>query len=1117
METVKSSPKEENHSAISTQSLAFLKLEKLVAQTKISREPRLRTISGPSHVSRRAATFLVLLILIILISPDIFNLPQTVKAQSSSQPPPFVGRVCLLPGDSTDCPMTFPNFPNFGGGRFPPGGNQLNVSINILSSTTFNRFDIQVRTIAPFNNASAIGVDLTGTVLPSPTVTVQCLNGLGLGCGSLDGLGIVHVAATGSNSTAPASGRLFKIMYSGVNTPGVFGFQTGCSISSIPNTNTCVLLSIGATADPESIQSQLLGAQLPTPLASVSPPGNITINFSGGSPTQPSVTFITPYTVTLPGTITTWKVQFMPGLSGGGSPVVPAGVQLKVLRGSPTAGSLLTVVAVGTLHDPRKTIQARVSGYPFFQTNQSVIEFFADTGIPVLPGDLIGITLTAPPQLPGAPFPFTGFFAYPGVTTTPFPARVVSADVQVNVTIDLNSPFTGSLECGFGSFCSASLCPCWTPALQVFVQVPPPPTNIAGDGIPDSVKLGPEMQAMGVDPCRKTVAVQLDYMVRPVQAAIDTVVASFDAAPVPAVLPCPYLGFPLKPSGVKLVIDVKNQIPFQSWLNFTQSFPMTFDYVKAAFFDPNRALYFHYGIFAHDILPSSSISGAGEIFGQNFMVTLGEWPNGGTANEQAGTIMHELGHNLGLDHGGPDAVNFKPNYLSVMNYAFQVTGIVSLTPNGGNVTRFDYSRQALSPLNESALVETLPLASSNNVTRWACPDGKHVDFGVINSPLDWNCDSAADTLKISVDINNDTRLEVLTGSNDWANLRYQFTQSAAFIGPGCSLRCNIGCSLRCNIGEEITFPQAAAIERQLAAFLASPHRSTTTSLNCSPASLAITGSTQCTATVTDVGTGTPITPTGIVGFTSSQPGTFTPSSNCSLAGSSASANCAVTYSPNLGNFGPQTISVAYVGDGNHLGSVGSSTVAGLTPVLNLTTNTTLTADVGVQVVIGADGITLNCNGHTINGVATGGIGLPSNIGINLTGRNFVTVQNCRAINFYIGFLLVNSNNNNLLGDTASGNGFDGFLLQASNNNNLVGDASNNNLGSGFRLVSSSNDNLKTNTANSNGAYGFALTSGSNNNTVVSNAACGNALFDALQSGSKQNGFSKNKFCTSQGI
>ena len=55
---------------------------------------------------------------------------------------------------------------------------------------------------------------------------------------------------------------------------------------------------------------------------------------------------------------------------------------------------------------------------------------------------------------------------------------------------------------------------------------------------------------------------------------------------------------------------------------------------------------------------------------------------------EAALLMHELGHNLGLFHGGADSTTCKPNYLSVMNYSFAQRNLDPTRP-------LDYSRASL--------------------------------------------------------------------------------------------------------------------------------------------------------------------------------------------------------------------------------------------------------------------------------------------------------------------------------------------------------------------------------------------------------------------------------------
>jgi hypothetical protein len=143
-----------------------------------------------------------------------------------------------------------------------------------------------------------------------------------------------------------------------------------------------------------------------------------------------------------------------------------------------------------------------------------------------------------------------------------------------------------------------------------------------------------------------------------------------------------------------------------------------------AHFSHERKDSFHYVLFAHALAgpfnsagqpttkDPSSVSGVADRPGGDLMVTLGLWRSDipaydqvGSDQVQAGTLMHELGHNLDLSHYGLHRTpNCAPEYASVMNYLYQTRG---LTDKNGN-EHIDYSYGFVFPqLNENSPARTL--------------------------------------------------------------------------------------------------------------------------------------------------------------------------------------------------------------------------------------------------------------------------------------------------------------------------------------------------------------------------------------------------------------------------
>jgi hypothetical protein len=107
-----------------------------------------------------------------------------------------------------------------------------------------------------------------------------------------------------------------------------------------------------------------------------------------------------------------------------------------------------------------------------------------------------------------------------------------------------------------------------------------------------------------------------------------------------------------------------------------------------------------------------------------------------------------------------------------------------------------------------------------------------------------------------------------------------------------------------------------------------PTDPTSTSVSCSPGTVAVGASSTCTVTVTDTGAGSVSTPTGTVSFGSSGPGSFDGNPCTLIEASSGVASCSVSYVP--GATGTPTrseaITATYGGDTTHAGSSGTTTV-----------------------------------------------------------------------------------------------------------------------------------------------------------------------------------------------
>lgn len=225
-----------------------------------------------------------------------------------------------------------------------------------------------------------------------------------------------------------------------------------------------------------------------------------------------------------------------------------------------------------------------------------------------------------------------------------------------------------------------------------------------------------------------------------------------------------------------------------------------------------KRLVYRYAIYGHELLcagdPScTGISGMGDLPGDDFMVTFGGWPAASVnRTSESGTFMHELGHTLNLQHGGVDGINHKPNYLSVMNYSFQLGTIITRP--------LDYSRWELASLDEAALQEQKGIDNivppADLAARWpdtlfsyykAATDTCRWARASTVGDIDWNFSGVIQAGTIGpAGINNPQKAvehsagpepcqtstaDVLVGADDWANVQLDMRAGTGY-GPRSS-------------------------------------------------------------------------------------------------------------------------------------------------------------------------------------------------------------------------------------------------------------------------------------------------------------------------------------------
>ncbi len=371
-------------------------------------------------------------------------------------------------------------------------------------------------------------------------------------------------------------------------------------------------------------------------------------------------------------------------------------------------------------------------------------------------------------------------------------------DDLANITPDAGSNgLTLDIDLSTGTWTGAPLAQgCFagdSARLCIAVSVRSPNADQDGDGIHDAYELygydhdgdgtvDVDFPTLGANVCRPDIAVEIDWMKdhAPLDASIQAAQDSFADAPIAADPTCLDEAGVAPGDGINLIVVRDEEIPTERGIDCERIGELNDEEMAE-----ERRPFFLWNGWIHDIEEEGDTTSGVSCGSGGFVASLGNYSYGGEFGSEsrfgvlygslvdqirieAGTFMHELGHKLGLGHGGADGINYKPNHLSIMSYAFQFFWLIdSSDTSGAPPATLDYSRALARNLNEDDLTEDSFGSDAPYLTLWDDPndDDRRFIAAPADQPLDWNQNNSTDS-GYAQDLNRDGVRDCVTAGSD---------------------------------------------------------------------------------------------------------------------------------------------------------------------------------------------------------------------------------------------------------------------------------------------------------------------------------------------------------------